>query len=268
MKNIRKISYAVAVLVVTGATSCKKKLDEYNPSGTTDATMWNTPAGFVGLVNMAYQDLHQVYGIEDGLFLCESGTDLWFNAGRAGYARQITQYDGLIPTQGQPTKHWTACYRGINYCNTGIASIDQAGYTNETEKSQRLGELRFLRALYYYHIVEQFGNVILTTKSSLDGVDINPKRSSPEEFYDVMIADLEFAKNNLPPNWPLADYSRASKKSALGLLARVLLTRAYYSTGSDATSWFTKAKDAAVEAINSATSLGLSLYKPINPILK
>jgi starch-binding outer membrane protein, SusD/RagB family len=43
-------------------------------------------------------------------------------------------------------------------------------------------------------------------------------------------------------------------------LARVLLTRAYYSTGGEAQQWFTKAKDAAADAINNAGTWGLSLY--------
>jgi starch-binding outer membrane protein, SusD/RagB family len=261
MKNIRKISYAVAALVVTTAASCSKQLKEYNPHGTTPDKMYNTPGGFTSLVNMAYQDLHNVYGIEDGFFLCETGTDLWFNEGRGTYADGITQYKALNPGKpDQPKKHWNACYKGINYCNTGIELIDQAGFTSEKEKNQRLAELRFLRALYYYHIVEQFGGVYLNTTSTLNGVELNPTRSKPEEFYDLMIGDLEFAKNNLPVSWPATEYSRASKKSAMGLLARVLLTRAYYSTGGEAQTWFTKAKDAAVEAINTATALGVSLY--------
>jgi starch-binding outer membrane protein, SusD/RagB family len=267
MKNIRKISYAAALLVVTSAISCKKQLEEYNPHSATVENMYNTPGGFTGLVNIAYQDLRQVYGIEDGMFLCESGTDLWYNAGKGTYAEGVTQYKALSPGKPTiPTAHWKSCYKGINYCNTGIALIDKAGFTDETEKNQRLSELRFLRALYYYHIVEQFGGVYLNIKSSLDGVEVNPTRSTPEAFYDVMIEDLEFAKNNLPVKWSEAEYSRASKKSALGLLARVLLTRAYYSTGADAQAWFTKAKDAAVEAINSAPGWGLSLYETYTDI--
>lgn len=260
MKNIRQLSYAAAVILITTGTACNKQLKEFNPSKATAENQYNNPAGFTALVNMAYQDLHQIYGIEDGFFLCETGTDLWFNDTRGGYAAQITQYSALASKQGQPTKHWTACYRGINYCNTGISLIDQAGYTNDADKNARLGELKFLRALYYYHIVEQFGAAPLQLNSSLDGIDVNIKRSSPEDIYAVMIDDLNFAKDNLPVSWSAAEYSRASKKAALGLLAKVYLTRAYYATGADATSYFTKAKETAELVINTQSSLGVSLY--------
>jgi hypothetical protein len=260
MKNIRNISYAVAAFLVTTATSCNKQLKEFNPSASTIDKQYTNPAGFLTLINQAYQDIHQIYGLEDGMFLCESGTDLWFNDGRGTYANQVTQYVGLASGQSQPTKHWTACYRGINYCNTGIELIDGAGFTNETEKKQRLAELRFLRAFYYYHIVEQFGGVTLQTKSYLQGIETTKYRSKPEDFYDVMIDDLTFAKDNLPVKWADAEYSRASKKSAAGMLAKVLLTRAYYATGGDRTTWFTKAQAAAEDVINNQAALGISLY--------
>jgi hypothetical protein len=81
-----------------------------------------------------------------------------------------------------------------------------------------------------------------------------------------MIDDLNFAKDNLPVSWPQSDYSRASKKSAMGLLARVLLTRAYYSTGADAQAWFAKAKAAALDVINNQGTLGLSLFANANEV--
>lgn len=260
MKNIRHLSYAAAVILIISAIACNKQLKEDNPHDLIPGTQYTNPAGFITLVNMAYQDLHQIYGIEDGMFLCETGTDLWYNDSRGGYASQITQYSGLASGQGQPKNHWVACYRGINYCNTGINGIDKAGYTNATEKNARLAELKFLRALYYYHIVEQFGAAPLQLGSSLDSINLNIKRSAPEEIYAVMIDDLNFAKDNLPVTQPVAEYSRASKKSALGLLARVLLTRAYYATGAEQTSYFTQAKTIAEQVINNQSSLGVSLY--------
>src|SRR5581483_3366676 len=99
----------------------------------------------------------------------------------------------------------------------GISYIDKAGFT-EPLRSQRLAELRFLRAMYYYHIVEQFGNVVLRTAPSTDGVSVTDTRSPQTAFYDLMISDLQYAKDNLPVKWADAEYSRASKKSAAGLL--------------------------------------------------
>ncbi|MBD0369152.1 MAG: RagB/SusD family nutrient uptake outer membrane protein, partial [Flavisolibacter sp.] len=91
------------------------------------------------------------------------------------------------------------------------------------------------------------------------GPELTAKRNSVEDFYKVIVEDLEFAKENLPNSWD-AEYSRATKKSALGLLARAYLTRAHYATGAEATSYFTKARDAAKEVIDRATEFQISLW--------
>lgn len=261
MKKMKKLSYAMAVAVILG-TSCNK-LDEYNPANTSGEALWTTPDGFMTLVNGAYKDIHNMYGTEPGLLMGESGTDLWFNQSKASYANQLTRHEGMTPSQNTIKEGWTNLWSGVNQCNQGIAYIDKAGFKDPVEKAKRLSELKFMRALYYFHIVEQYGGVMLRTEPTTE-VLLTATRSKPEEFYDLMISDLLYAKDNLPTDWgssaSSSEYGRASKKSAMGLLARVYLTRAYYSTGADAAAWFTKAKDAALDVINNKTALGCDLY--------
>jgi len=261
MKKMTKLSYAMAVAVVLG-TSCNK-LDEFNPANTSGEAMWTTPAGFTTLVNGTYRDIHDLYGLEPGLLMGESGTDLWFNQSKASYANQLTRHEGMTPSQGTIKEAWQYLWSGVNLCNQGIAFIDKAGFTDPAEKARRLGELKFMRALYYFHIVEQYGGVMLRTEPTNEPV-LTATRSNPEDFYDLMISDLLYARDNLPKDWGTSasssEYGRASKKSAAGLLARVYLTRAYYSTGADATAWFTKAKDAALDVINNKGTYGCDLW--------
>lgn len=261
MNKFKNISYAVAAFLVTTAASCTKQLEEYNPGDATAENLWSSPAGFAALTATVYQDLHLWYGVEDGEWLLEGGTDLWYTAKRGTYARQLNYYDGLASDRGQSKNMWLYAYRGINLCNAGIARADKAGFKTEAEKNQRLGELHFMRAFYNFQLVEHFGGVILRTKETDETEELKAYRSSPEQFYDLIISDLEFAKNNLPITWAAsAEYSRATKKSAMGMLARVLLTKAYYATGAERTSWFTKARDAAKEVIDNKGTLGLDLH--------
>lgn len=260
MNKLKNISYAVAAFLVTTATSCSKQLEEFNPGSATAENLWSTPSGFASLTATIYQDVHLWYGVEDGMWMLEGGTDLWYTSKRGTYARQFIIYDGLQPSQAQARAMWTAAYRGINLCNAGIGRIDKAGFTNQTEKDQRLGELHFMRAWYNFQLVEQFGGVILRTKETDENDELKAYRSSPEQFYELIISDLELAKKNLPTKWPAAEYSRADKRSAMGMLAKAYLTRAYYATGGDRNTWFTKARDAAKEVIDNKGSLGLDLY--------
>jgi starch-binding outer membrane protein, SusD/RagB family len=257
MKILKYIPVAAVLASSATITSCNKQLDEYNPSGSTSASVWSTPAGFITAVNAAYYETRYWYGKEDGTILSEGGTDIWFASGKGSYAREIIKYEALTSAQGTNNNAWKSIWKGINQCNAGINRIDQAGFTDPVEKNTRLAELRFLRAFYYYHIVETWGGVALRTTET-DGALLTATRNTPEEFYDVMISDLEFAKDNLPTKWPVSEYSRATKKGALGLLARVYLARAYYS--GDANSWFTKARNTAKEVIDRKTEFEVDLW--------
>lgn len=262
MKKALKYTCAAA-LIATAMSSCTKQLDEYNPGGATADAVWSTPQGFITAVNAAYWAQRYWYGKEDGVFMSETGTDLWINSSNnSNYARQISKYDGIAGTVGYINNTWKNWWIGINQANAGIDRIDDAGFTDAVEKGKRLGELRFLRAWYYYHIVETWGNTMLRLKETSE-FENTATRSTIKDIYDVIISDLEYAKDNLPNTWSntlgTGEYSRASKKSALGLLARVYLARGYYPDA-DATAMFTKARDIAKQVIDNQGTFNVSLY--------
>lgn len=246
-------------LAVSLTLSCNKRLEEYNPSNATVEEAWTTPEGFITAVNAAYSEQRSWYGKEDGIFMGESGTDLWFNRDKDGYARQLTKYDGLTPADGNPHRStWIALWKAINQANGGINNIENAGFTDSTVKRRRLAELRFLRGYYYWHIVETWGGVMLRTTYTQTPV-LTATRSSVPEFYDLIFSDLRYAAENLPNDWG-NEYSRATKKSALGFLARAYLSRAYYATGTEAQGYFTQARDLAEEVIDRKGEFQVSLW--------
>lgn len=253
---------AIAGLVGVTLISCND-LEEYNPSGATAEAVWSTPEGFVTVVNSAYAEQRAWYGKEDGIFMSEAGSDLWYNRDKDSYANQLTYYSGLGPSTGNPNRAaWTRLWKGINQSNAGINRIDQAGFTNEAEKNKRLAELRFMRAFYYWHVVETWGGVMLKTTETTDPQgSLTATRSSVEEFYNLIISDLQFAAENLPLQQAWGnEYSRASKKSALGFLARAYLSRAYYAQGAEREQYFTKARDVANEVISRKGEFGVDLW--------
>lgn len=250
-----------AALLSVSLVSCEKRLDEVNPGGATADATWTTPQGFVTAVNGAYQEQRAWYGKEDGLLVSEGGTDLWFNANKANYANQLTRYEGLSgATPSSSLAVFRLFYRAVNLCNAGINRIENAGFTDAAEKNRRLGELRFLRGFYYWHIVEQWGGINLRTQETTT-VELTAQRSPVSAFYDLIISDLKFAADNLPVSsfWG-AEYSRASKKAALGFLARAYLSRAYYATGTERTEYFTLARNTANEVITRKAEIGTDLW--------
>ncbi|KAI9453511.1 RagB/SusD domain-containing protein [Russula earlei] len=252
----------VLVVLVLAVSGCTKGLNEYNPSGSATADLlWSTPQGFITNVNGAYSYVPYLYGNDENqLFLSEPGTDLWYNYNKTSYDVDLTQYQNFTSASNPVKGVWTTLYKGINQCNAGIGRIGGAGFTSITDRNQREAELRFLRAFYYWHVVESWGNVILDTLET-QSPNLTPKRSPVTDFYKLIISDLQFAATWLPVTYGGTwEYGRATQGAALGLLARAYLSRAYYSTGTEANSYYQLAKNTADQVINNAAAYQVSLY--------
>jgi starch-binding outer membrane protein, SusD/RagB family len=216
----------IGMLILAGSAlllgSCKKKLEEYNPSGLTANTVYTKAAGFETLVNAAYSYSRFWYGKEEGYSVTEMGTDIWTN-GTGDVYPQLSTYNNL---QGSNTSAldllWSNTYAAINLCNQGISSIGGVSDYSATQRTTREAELRFLRAFYNWHLVETWGGVHFTTQPT-SGVVTTANKTSVDTFYNQIFSDLQFAVNNLPVT--TTDYGRATKPVAKAFLARMYLTR-------------------------------------------
>jgi hypothetical protein len=262
------IIVGVTGLLLTGLGSCNKKLVEYNPGNGTANTVWSTPAGFLTNVNGAYSYIPFLYGNdENGLFLSEPGTDLWYNYNKTAYDIDLTQYQSFNSGSNPCKGVWTTLYAAINLCDAGIGRIGSAGFTNPVEMNMRLAELKFLRAFYNWWVVESFGGVVLDTVETTSA-NLTAQRSPVTAFYNLIFSDLKFAIANLPnlagKNNNVAggtwEYGRATKPAALALMARASLSRAYYSTGADAATYFQQAHDMADSVILNQSLYNVGLY--------
>ncbi len=217
MKSLSIIVLAVFMLTVV---SCKKQLDEYNPTGLTAEAVYTTPAGFDALVSAAYGYQRWWYGKEEGYNLTEMGTDIWMSAAGDVWP-DLSQYVNLQGTNSAIRDEWTALYGGVNVCNAGINRIGDAGYSAAMKK-QREGELRFLRAFYYWHIVETWGGVHFTTEET-KGIITTANKTPVETFYKQIFEDLQIAVANLANT--TTEYGRVTRPAAMSFLARMYLTR-------------------------------------------
>ena len=212
---------SIIVLMVT-MLSCKKELTESNPSGLTAETVFTTAAGFETLVNAAYTYSRFWYGKEEGYSVMEMGTDLW-TSGTGDVYPQLSQYNNL---QGANTVAlttlWNNTYAAINLCNTGIAKIGTVPGLTAAQKANKEGELKFLRAFYYWHIVELWGGVHFSTEPT-EGVITTANRTPVDTFYSQIFKDLNFAVANLPLTG--TQVGRITQPVAKAFLARMLLTR-------------------------------------------
>src|SRR5437660_356268 len=212
-----------------------------------------TPDVFQALVNATYEPLRSFYAQERGFTLTEFGTDI-YTEGADGSYKYVNQYTTkLDPEVAVSRDPWAGFYRAINAANTAIAQAP-AVQMDSSLKAQRLAEARFLRALYYFDLVQMYGPVTLklepTTTASTQFT-----RAPVDSVYEAIINDLTYAEATLP--YVAKEYGRATKGAAQHLLAKVYLTwqRDPDSAADEAAKQqagdFANAADYALRVINS-----------------
>jgi hypothetical protein len=221
MKKLHYIYFICFSLVVS---SCEDLLTEDPVSLATAEGYYTTEKGIQDGLNAAYTTLRSFYGQQDGFFLTVTGTDIFTN-GFGGIANNphINNYSAnFLGTSGTVTNIWNQLYIGINQCNTVVQRAPEIEGLSDEEKTRIMGEARFLRALYYFHLVQQFGGIHFTLEETI-GVETEANKTAPETVYNEgILPDLQYAATNLPAT--ASEYGRAYRAAAEALLARVHLT--------------------------------------------
>jgi len=255
MKKILILSLSITALIFC---SCENMLEEDVRTEISNEHL-NTALGMEDGVNAAYSYLRTWYGLQSGGFLSVYGTDE-YTTGSAdpafnGYTVNINSASGVV------SGPWNAFYEAINTCNALIERAPNVTGVAETLRKTRVAEARFLRAYYYYMLVEIFGPVHISLVET-QGASTVAKRSPIEDVYKVIIDDLSFAVANLPVT--ASNFGRASLPAAKHFLARVYLTRGASKVAQAGD--YAKAAALAKEAI--ATANGPKLLDDFGMIYK
>ncbi|MBN1133139.1 MAG: RagB/SusD family nutrient uptake outer membrane protein, partial [Bacteroidales bacterium] len=220
---MKKNIIVLITFLALGITSCDKFLEEDFYSASSIETQIATEEGYETLINACYVTTKVWYGKEYGWDMTTVGTDCWTYAGDADDMRNLAQYTTMYNSQW-PSRIgvvWSELYKGLNTCNAAIAYMPDAPF-DDAKKLIREGEVRFLRALYLWHIVETWGNVAFSNKPITEP-EYEMHRSDVEVFYTQILNDLDTAILYLPPSLGNNDYGRAHKYAAQALRARANL---------------------------------------------
>jgi hypothetical protein len=127
---------------------------------------------------------------------------------------------------------WAYDYEGINRINLALSYLTNPEVTEvvgitDDRKNQLLGEVYFLRAFYYFDLLNNFGGVPLLTKrlESFEEANSVAVRAPASEVWAQINSDLSEAKSLLP-NVKYANASekwRVSKGAVIALEAKVAL---------------------------------------------
>ncbi|TRX39409.1 RagB/SusD family nutrient uptake outer membrane protein [Flavobacterium restrictum] len=103
--------------------------------------------------------------------------------------------------------------------------IAQMNTYNISGKDQVISEMRFLRALAYYYLIDCFGKGVLLTEADL-GSTVLKKESTRQELFDFVEKELLDIEDKLPVT---NGYGQANKACGRMLLAKLYLNAKVYT---------------------------------------
>ena len=137
-------------------------------------------------------------------------------------------------------EEWTACYHGINVVNNILAALPSVPCATDDEIrgcGKVRGEAHFLRALYYFWLVNAYGQPYNAATAATDlGVPVKISenvedrkfmRNTVQEVYDLIVSDLEAAREG----FRTYDTEKRSIYRADSTAANLLLSRVYLYMG-------------------------------------
>jgi starch-binding outer membrane protein, SusD/RagB family len=122
---------------------------------------------------------------------------------------------------------WSGYYAGISRANNALAAL--AVTKLDTATVRRLtAEVRFIRGYYYFNLVRFFGGVPIVLgvpsgpKAAVTDSSLESRALAADVYNKVIIPDMQFALNNLPPKSG-TDVGRINSGIAESMLAKVYM---------------------------------------------
>ena len=126
---------------------------------------------------------------------------------------------------------WEYLYKVIVLCNKSIEKINEFKAShNDTELPSYLAEVRAMRAMYYYYLIDLFGRVPLVVSSSTPINEVT--QNSRKEVFEFIVKELQEAAPLLSEthsNKPGIYYARITRPVVYFLLAKLALNAEVYT---------------------------------------
>lgn len=226
MKTIYKLLSIVACLSLS---SCGDDfLDKNDPTRLNAATFYQTEAQMDQAVSALYGGLQVITSSQwqYGEFISDN-TTLHYNVEDRGQGPSLEalEYWQYIPSTSNVRNLYNSIYQQLINVNTVLATLPSADI-DESTMSNFEGQAKFIRAYFYFMLVQHFGDVIIVTEPITEpAVAWSYSRSPAAEVYELIENDLTRAISVLPTTQGDTDIGRVTKGAALSLLGKVYLTQ-------------------------------------------
>ncbi|MEP7107330.1 MAG: RagB/SusD family nutrient uptake outer membrane protein [Ferruginibacter sp.] len=226
--------FVICALVIV--MSCTKLKDtSYSDIVAKDFVPTNEDVG--ALLGSAYGTWRDVLFNDADLFLTnEETSDVLVEATKPygfydGGIHQRLHLHDWTSEDGYWSAIWPKVYSGINTCNRLLFQIEsgQIGLPAGPEKDAVIGEIRVLRASFYYVLCDLYGNVPIVTKYDVP-VGYLPTQNTRLEVYNFIVTEINESLPSLSDDHNVGTYGRFNNKwSSLALLAKIYLNAKVWS---------------------------------------
>ena len=267
--------------VMSTATSCVSDLDQYPQTETTSKDVYTTLANYEAVLGKIYasmvtsgqgkggdsKDMESVLNGGSGfdymrmfINMQECGTDEMASTWLTG-----EQTTGLTYLSWDANDAWVSdmyyrIYYNIALCNEFIRNANSASFSGEeaTKMKQYKAEVRFMRALFYYHALDFYRNIPFVTENDPVG-SYTPPCYTPQQTFDYIESELKDCVGDMLPA-STCPYGQASQGAAYTLLAKLYLNSEVY-TG---VAKYAECKEACEKVMNMDYSLESDYSKLFN----
>lgn len=205
--------------------SCDSALDLVPISSTSAEGFYKTETQMDQAVIGCYNAMRNIY--------VSNGSSFMMTEARSDNSFQGVEYDDGPITRFTETPdlpvigtRWQILYNGISRCNRILYEIQNFDRTDNIKQYE--GEAKFMRALFYFDLVNLFGGVPLITAPITITDSYNVVRASAEAVYDQVVKDLQDAVTLLPAQYPSAQAGRATSWAAKAFLGKTYIFQSGY----------------------------------------
>lgn len=235
--KIRKLHIALMAALAIALPSCNDFLDEDVRGQENLDTYFQGAEDSESFIMGCYGSITEYtwWKIERMWVLADMCTDDYW-MGNTGQPQEeyisLAHYQGVGQSNGSISDFWQYRYKGILRCNIALDRIPSVDMDDKL-KRRFIAEAKFLRALFYFDLVKNFGGVPLVTGFLMPHEVEGITRSSVDECYAFIQKDLSEAAPDLPTAAQLtaAEAGRATSGAATGLLGK---TQVYNGQFADA----------------------------------
>ena len=246
MKKYCLFIIAIAAFVIS-QSSCSK--DWLNPAPedqlTTSDSIYTDNSNALKFTNSAYTNLltweQSTFGWIGLSSITSDDADKGSSAGDNGSDKDQMDAFTYTASSGSVSDVWKGNFKGVANCNYALQEIPKFVTVDAALATRYKGEVRFLRAFYYFNLVRAYGNIPMvdTVVNANDPSSVAKANTqvTPDKIYALIESDLTYAMGVLPARDAQAasEIGRATKAAAAGLLAKVSLYEKKYQQAYDLT---------------------------------